>query len=236
MTTNASIGYGTVLEIALASAPTSFTYIREMFNATPPSDTDETVDATHMQSPDRTRQFVAGLTDPGEASFEMNYVPGSATDLFLRSLKGLALVARLTFPNGVQVLFNCTRQSYEKNAPLDDKMTATLGLKVSGSPYLSAAAAPRNLVAPVITGTAQVGVVLTATGGEWAGASSVAYQWRKDDAGNGTFADISGATGNTYVPVGADEGDDILVEITAANAAFSTVLESDETAAVLAAA
>lgn len=236
MTTNASIGYGTVLEIALASAPSTFTYIREVFTATPPNDTDETVDATHFQSPNRTREFIPGFTDGGEASFEMNYVPGSATDLFLRSIKGVKLVARVTFANGVRILFNCSRQGYEPSAPNEDKMTATLSLKVSGEPSQSAAAAPINLVLPTISGTAQVGQVLTADPGEWAGAQTLTYQWQGDTAGNGTFVNISGETGLTLVVPASQEGDDVRVVVTAANSSiYTTDANSAETGAVAAA-
>lgn len=237
MTTNAGIGYGTVLEIALASAPTVFTYVREVFNATPPSDTDETVDVTHFQSPNRTREYIPGLTDGGEASFEMNYVPGSATDTFLRStIKGVKLIARLTFANGVRIVFNCTRQGYEKGVPNEDKMTATLTLKVSGEPSQSAAAAPINLVLPTITGTAQVGQVLTADPGEWAGAQALTYQWQGDASGNGTFANISGETGQTMVVPVSQQGDDVRVVVTAANSSiYTTAANSVETGAVAAA-
>lgn len=236
MTTNASIGYGTVLEIALASAPTVFTYIREVFDATPPSDTDDSIQASHFQSPNRTHEYIPGWTDGGEASFQMNYVPGSATDAFLRSVKGLKLIARLTFANGVRILFNCTRQGYEVAVPNDDKMTATLSLKVSGEPSQSAAAAPINLVLPSISGTAQVGQVLTAYPGEWAGAQVLTYQWQGDASGNGTFTNISGETGQTMVVPVSQQGDDVRVVVTAANSsAFTTAANSVETSAVAAA-
>lgn len=236
MTTNAGIGYGTVLQLALASAPTDFTYIREVFSATPPNEADESVDVTHFQSPNRSREYVPGFTDGGEASFEMNYVPGSATDVFLRSIKGKALVARVTFPNGVRISFNCSRQSYETSVPNEDKMTATLSLKVSGDATQSAAAAPINLVLPSITGTAQVGQVLTADPGEWAGALELTYQWQGDTSGNGTFANISGATGSTLVVPVSQQGDDVRVVVTAANSSIhTTAANSAETTAVLAA-
>src|SRR5271165_5586711 len=61
-------------------------------------------------------------------------------------------------------------------------------------------AAPTDLEPPVISGTAQVGDVLTSTTGTWTGASSYAYQW----ADNG--ANIAGATAATYTPVSTDAG------------------------------
>lgn len=236
MTTNAAIGYGTVLEIALASAPSSFTYIREVFDVTPPSATDETVKASHMQSPDRTHEYIPGWTEPGEAQAQMNYVPGSATDVFLLSLKGKRLVARVTFANGVRVVFNCSRGAYETEIPNEDKMMATLNLKVSGSPSQSAPAAPINLVLPSISGTAQVGQVLTADPGEWAGAQALTYQWQGDTSGNGTFTNISGETGQTLVVPASQQGDDVRVVVTGANSSiFTTAANSAETSTVLAA-
>lgn len=234
--TEATIGYGHVLEIALASAPSVFTYIRELTSATPPADADENEDASHMQSPNRRREYIANMSDAGEASFEMNYVAGSATDKFLRSIRGKKLISRQTFPNGVQFIYNALRSGYEQSVPLDGKQTATLTLKVSGDPHMTDPTAPRNLVAPAVTGTAQVGVPLTIEPGDWAGAMSVTFQWQADSAGNGTFANITGATGETYVPVVGDVGDDIRCVVTGANDDFSTAVNTTETAAVIAAA
>jgi len=227
--TEARIGYGTVLEIALASTPAVFTYIMETYSATPPSDTDDQVDASHFQSPNRYREYIPGLTDAGEASFEMNYVPGSETDRFLISIKGKRLIARITFPNGIQIIFMCSRGGYEKDVPNDDKMTATLTLKVSGEPVVTEPAAPINLIAPTIAGTPKVGIPLTVDGGAWAGAMTVTYQWKVDGAPK------SGATGASYVPVAGDVGDKVTCAVTGANDDFSTVATTAETAAVAAA-
>jgi hypothetical protein len=226
--TEARIGYGTVLELALASAATAFTYIKEVFDMTPPADADDNVQGSHMQSPGRKHEYIPGMSDSGEASFEMNYVPGSDTDRFLRSIRGKKLIARLTFANGVQVLFNCARQGYEQAVPLDDRQTATLTLKVSGDPYLTAPTAPRNLVLPTISGTAKVGVPLTVSPGDWAGATDLAYQWEAAGVA------IVGATSESYVPVGGDVGDTITCVVTGANAAFNTAAETAATAAVVA--
>lgn len=234
-TTQASIGYGHVLEIALASAPTVFTYIRELTSAEPPADADDTVEATHMQSPNRRREYIPGLSDGGEATFEMNYVAGSATDIFLRSIRGKALKVRQTFPNGIQLLYDAARSGYTQSLPNEDKQTATLTLKVSGDPALTGVTTPRNLVLPVITGTPQVGVALSVNTGDWAGAETITFQWQADTAGNGTFANIVGATSSTYVPVAGDQGDDIRCVVTGANASLSDSVNTVETASVAAA-
>lgn len=226
--TKAAIGYGITFEMADAATPTVFTYIDEIYDVTPPSETTDSVDVTHMQSPNRTREFIEGLTDPGEASFEMNYVPGSAADLALTAAKGKRKVCRLTFPNGVQCIFTGIRQSYEKSAPTDDKMTASVAFKVSGEPIITAAAAPRNLVAPVIIGTAKVGVPLTLDTGIWAGARALSFQWKAD------AADVVGATGMSFVPVTGNIGDAITCAVTGANDDFTTTVTTAATAAVIA--
>lgn len=226
--TEARIGYGTVLELALASKPSEFHYIAEMFNATPPSDTDDQVEATHFQSANRYREYIPGLSDGGETSYEMNYVPGSPTDRFLNRIKGKGLIARLTFPNGIQIIFRASRQGYEKATPLDDRMTATLSLKVSGEPIMTEPAAPFNLVAPSISGIAKVGVPLTISGGVWGGAMDVTYQWQID----GT--DIVDAEGDAYVPVAGDVGKMIAVVVSGVNDNFTTDVTTDETDAVVA--
>lgn len=224
----ASIGYGTVLEIALASSPSAFTYIAETKSHTPPSFTDSTVEVTHMQSPNRTREFIAGLVDAGESSHEMNYIPGSVSDAFIRSIAGQNLVVRLSFPNGRQMIYNAVRSGYEVDVPTDEGMTATLTLKVSGDPALTAVAAPRNLAVPTITGVAKVGIPLVVDSGVWAGAKSLTYQWRVD----GT--NVSGATGSTYVPVTGDVGKAVTVQVTGVNDSFNTVVTSVATSNVVA--
>jgi hypothetical protein len=73
----------------------------------------------------------------------------------------------------------------------------------------AAAAAPVNLQLPVISGTAQVGSVLTSSTGTWTGATSYAYQW----ADNGT--PISGATNSTYTAASSDAGNTLTSTVTA---------------------
>lgn len=226
--TQAGIGYGSVVEMTDADNPTTYTYLGEVKSITLPSETTDSVDATHMQSPNRTREFVEGLSDPGDFSFDMNLVPGSATDVALMAAKGKRKLIRITFPNGRQLLFFGFRTGYEKTAPLDDVMSATVTFKVSGEPILTAVSAPRNVVVPVINGVAKVGVPLTLDWGTWAGAMNFEYQWQAAGVA------IEGATGPSYVPVTGDIGDIITVEVTAANDDFTTVAESAATAAVVA--
>ena len=132
----ASIGYGSLLEVQDASLV--FTALAEVYNVTPPSSTVDQVDVTHMQSPSRMREFVDGLIDPGECSFEMNYVPSSPSDLLLLAILATPVGQsrtrgiRITYPNGKKDQFNGNLATYEPTLPTDDKMTATVTFRVTG--------------------------------------------------------------------------------------------------------
>lgn len=76
---------------------------------------------------------------------------------------------------------------------------------------------PVNTVAPVITGTADIGETLSVTAGSYTGASPInlTYQWLRDGVV------IPSETGNTYFTVEADADTTISVRETAANVAGS---------------
>jgi hypothetical protein len=171
------------------------------------------VDATHMQSPNGDREFIIGLNDPGEASFEMNFIPGSAADLKIQSIKaGRARVkCRITFPNGVTWTFSGLLMTYEPAVPTDDKMTASVSWKVSGSTVTGATVAPTNAVLPAISGLLTLASVLTAYEGVWTGSPVFTYQWK--NAG----VNLSGATGRTYVIQASDAGDSLTVTVSGTN-------------------
>ena len=132
--TDARIGYGTKYAIKATAAAASFTDIAEVTSVTPGASSADRIDATHMLSPGRRREYIAGLIDNGEASFEINWVPGNATDELLRGLmdSGETTPHQITFPNGVTVTFDGAITGYEKDIPVDDRMTATITVAVSG--------------------------------------------------------------------------------------------------------
>ena len=82
-------------------------------------------------------------------------------------------------------------------------------------------AAPVNTVAPDVTGSQNVGDVLTTTNGTWTGSpTSYAYQWKRG-------ATNVGANANTYTLVSADAGLNMTCVVTATNATGSTPATSN---------
>ena len=92
-----------------------------------------------VTSPNRNREFISGLNDPGECSFDMNFVPGSTSDDRLFELLNLPVgvnrrrTMRISYPNGTTWTFTGELTGYEPTVPVDDKMTATVTFKVSGA-------------------------------------------------------------------------------------------------------
>ncbi len=132
MTTLAEIGNGTTFAIESAT-PGAYTAIAEVFDITPPNETTDVIDASHMGSPDR--QFIKGMTDPGETSFEMNFNPGSASEALILAARAAPDPKnyRITFPSGAQWTFAGLLIGYEPAVPNEDKMTATVTIKATGS-------------------------------------------------------------------------------------------------------
>ncbi len=90
---------------------------------------------------------------------------------------------------------------------------------------------PTNIVAPVISGTAERGETLTSTTGTWTGTGTItyAYQWKRDGA------DISGATTSTYVLVAADDNANMTCVVSATDTEGTKSATSNTLGPVLAA-
>lgn len=138
----AIIGYGAKFEVETAAGSDVYTELEEVTSITPPSSSVDVVDVTHMQSPDSTREFIQGLTDPGECSLEQNFVPGSDTDVFIQAWRASRerRSARITFPNDVTWTFKAFVTGYQPDIPNEDKLTSSLTCKVTGSTVTGVAA------------------------------------------------------------------------------------------------
>lgn len=226
---NAKLGYLTEVAMSTLAAPTTWVEFEEIFNVTPPNDTDEQIDVTHYKSPGRRREFIAGFVDGGEITIEGNYIANSATDDFIIASAGVQRHCRITLEDGTEITFDVLRTGYERNIPIEDKMAFNSTWKVTGDVTQSASAAPVNVTKPAIAGIAQVGQVMTAYPGVWTGGGAITYQWKNEGVA------ISGETNETYTPVVGDIGDNITVTVTRTNSQGAASATSAETLPVIAA-
>jgi hypothetical protein len=92
---------------------------------------------------------------------------------------------------------------------------------------------PHNTVPPTITGTAQDGQTLAATGDSWLNSSSISYAWEDCDSSGNNCTAIPNATGSSYTLTPSDVGSTIEVQETAANSNGSSAVTSGPSAVVL---
>lgn len=131
--TSATVGYGATVQ--LDNAAGTLTSIGEVVNVTPMSASVGTVDATHLSSTSGYREFIAALTDGGEASVTVNYVPGGSTDALVQAAltDRLTRTFKVTFPNSKYVQSESIVTSYAPGSVTPDgKLEMTFSVKFTG--------------------------------------------------------------------------------------------------------
>ena len=129
----ADIAYGMKLEIGVLDSEGAVTfsnYDNAIEMALPSAEYDE-IDITTFDSPDATREFMAGLKDNGTVSITNLFDKADAIDTILSANRGKALQLRYTFKNADVETYAVTLKKYERNLPLDDKMVAVAEFRVS---------------------------------------------------------------------------------------------------------
>ena len=135
--TKAKIGHLSTYGIRIGGTG-SFQKVAEVTNLTPPGRTRDTVDATHLESPDGYKEYIPGLKDAGEATLTINFDPADQ-DILLEAFENGAVESQITFPNKVTLTFDGIVTGYEINDVVaDEKMSATFTVKPSGRPVLAA--------------------------------------------------------------------------------------------------
>jgi hypothetical protein len=115
-------------------------------------------------------------------------------------------------------------------------VSSTLATSAASATVAGAAPIPVNSVPPTISGTAQVGNVLSASTGSWSGSpTSYAYQWKRCDSAGNSCVPISGATGATYKVTSSDDGVRLVVATRAHNSAGTSALATSDPTAIVAA-
>lgn len=136
-------------------------------------------------------------------------------------------------PDFNHVLFHHVREALYKRSAANPSNTAMFPDNITDLQNIiivndtTANPMPINSVAPAITGTLEVGDVLTTTNGTWSDASTYARQWKSSSDGNAPWANITGETGATYTLLVGDVGKFIRCDVTATNANGSNTAMSN---------
>ena len=142
--------YGTLLgvspgmsSLSLTTMPSTWDYIGQLTNISGPSVAADSIDVTSHDSTGGHRQFVAGVIDGGDLSFEGNLLTAAAGD----ELMDLAEIRDNVcfydkFPTaagstGWAWLFAGAVNSFETQAPHDGKIGFTASVKLTGQPFMT---------------------------------------------------------------------------------------------------
>jgi hypothetical protein len=102
-------------------------FFAEVLDISPPSGSREAIDTSHMLSVGA-REFCPGtLIDWGEMSVDMILDPGVRPPI-----DDAEETVTITFPDGETWEFTGFMTGYDPSVPLEDRMTATATVKVSG--------------------------------------------------------------------------------------------------------
>lgn len=136
--TSGEIGMGATFLIGNGVDGGSTTYVKvgEVNSITSPAITRETVEATHLESPDDFREHIAGLLDTDPATITFNYVPSATDPLYTAMIAGKGDF-RILYKGGVQMDFSGIPTNWKPGDPSPTLMTGEFTVKPYVKPTLS---------------------------------------------------------------------------------------------------
>ncbi len=144
MASSATASFGTLLKLGDGGGTEAFATIAEVKNIKGPKLKMDTIEVTSHSSASATREFIAGLLDAGEVTFDFNWIPANATqsysagilkDWVNRTKRNFQLVWPAASP--VTWTFAAFVTGFEPDASVDGALTASITLKVTGMPTLA---------------------------------------------------------------------------------------------------
>jgi predicted secreted protein len=135
--TAAKIGYGAKFGIE-GVTPDTYVVVAEVTGIKIPSMNRSAEKATHLESPEGWEEFIAGMKNLGDASFNLNWVP-SHTDVMVAAFLDETGKYQIIAPNGVRLQFTGFFTAYDIGELTTSKMTAAVTIKATGKVTLLAA-------------------------------------------------------------------------------------------------
>lgn len=117
----ADSGFGTTITFSTG-------YFAEIISVDGPDLSREAIDTTHMGTTSGRMTYIpSDLIDGGTLSVEMAYVPATAPPI-----SSAAETVTVTYPDSSTCSFSGFLTSFSPSIPIDDRMTASAEIKVSG--------------------------------------------------------------------------------------------------------
>ena len=134
---SAVAGKGTILE--WNASP-----VVELTSISGPTETMDTIDVTSHDSDDAYREFVAGIKDGGDISFEGNFIKGDVdgqiamhTDFQAGTKRAWVIKMPGWVPGSPQIAGNGYVTAFSMSYPYEDKISVSGTIKITGKPILT---------------------------------------------------------------------------------------------------
>lgn len=137
--TDPSIGWGSEFWLSSDATTANLVALDQVFNMGLPNDQADRAEVTHYKSPNRRKQYIAALLDEADLTVEMNYEPGSDTDVLIRGARdaGTPRAFKQVLLDGLGASWHisglCTVRGYERTTPNGDRKTATMTISINGA-------------------------------------------------------------------------------------------------------
>lgn len=119
----------------------TFTLIAEIATFTGPTESAKAIEVTNLDS--ESKEFINGLMDPGEVSFEGNYVAGDTAqkglraDLLARVKRNFKMTLTDDLVTPTTITFAAVVTDFSLKGGTDDKLTFNCTLRISGTPIIT---------------------------------------------------------------------------------------------------
>lgn len=132
--------YGAALERSNMAVPPVFTELANVTSISGPSFSRNVYDTTAHDSVDGWMEFIGGLRDAGELSFDLNWNPGNTThaSLFSDLNDTVPRAYKLVLAGDIaEFAFTALLTGFDVGLPVDEKLTAAVTFKLTGKPTLT---------------------------------------------------------------------------------------------------
>jgi hypothetical protein len=136
----AQLGYGALFQREIDGAPGTWATVTETVKLGGPVMKMDMKEVTEMLSPNTFKEFIAGLRDGGQVTFELNYLPKDAvqTKLITDFQLGTNKKWQIVLPGSLGTWsFSGFVSDLSPAIPIDDRATVTGTIKITGMPTLA---------------------------------------------------------------------------------------------------
>lgn len=139
MSSNAFSGVGATFKRSDMESSPTYSAIAEVNSIDGPTKSRETIDVTSLDSTGGYREFIASFRDAGEVTLEMNFTRDGYVDMNDDFESDSAVDYKITLPDtgNTELDFSAFVTNLGQAIPLDDKVTMSVTLKITGQVTLS---------------------------------------------------------------------------------------------------